>query len=497
MTQYDVIVIGSGLGGLTTAVMLSKEGFRVCVLEKHAIIGGCLQSFKRRGQILDTGIHYFGSMDEGQPLNQYFKYFGILDKISLRRLDDACFDEIRIGDQSYAYAMKYDLFQNQLCDYFPNERNGIEQYCHTIQKIGRLIDVENLRAGKISELGMEYMGASGSGFIDSITQDERLRLVLAGTVTLYGGIRGVTSLYQHAMINHSNITGAYRLEDGTQQLADALAEQIRANGGDVFTNKEVTHLFVKDSKIESVEVNGEELFFGKQVISALHPKVTYCLMDKQPFIRKAYLSRINSLKNTYGMFSVHLILKPQSVRYQNKNTFYYTVEDAWSPILTAEGMEPASVFVSMQPASESPDYARVICILTPMTLDELSPWLDTRVGGRGNDYRAFKQTKADKIIRIMERLIPGITQAIESVHTATPLTYRDYTGIPDGSAYGIVKNSLNPLTTLLPVKTKVENLLLTGQNINLHGVLGCTITSAVTCSELIGAEYLAKKIGNA
>ena len=89
MSKYDIIIIGSGLGGLECGAILSKEGFNVCVVEKNAQFGGCFQTYQRKGHLLDTGIHYVGSLDEGQVMNQYFRYFGIMDKLKIKRLDDA------------------------------------------------------------------------------------------------------------------------------------------------------------------------------------------------------------------------------------------------------------------------------------------------------------------------------------------------------------------------------------------------------------------------
>ena len=92
---------------------------------------------------------------------------------------------------------------------------------------------------------------------------------------------------------------------------------------------------------------------------------------------------------------------------------------------------------------------------------------------------------------------PDLRRNIEKVYTASPLTYRDYTSTPNGSAYGIIKDCRNPMVTLMPAKTRVSNLLLTGQSLNIHGCLGTTVSSAITCSEILGIEYLSKKIGNA
>ena len=115
MSKYDIIIIGSGLGGLECGAILSKEGFNVCVVEKNAQFGGCFQTYQRKGHLLDTGIHYVGSLDEGQVMNQYFRYFGIMDKLKIKRLDDAAFDTIYYKGKTYDYAMGYPQFIETIC----------------------------------------------------------------------------------------------------------------------------------------------------------------------------------------------------------------------------------------------------------------------------------------------------------------------------------------------------------------------------------------------
>ena len=108
MSKYDIIIIGSGLGGLECGAILSKEGYHVCVLEKNELFGGCFQTYQRGGHRMDTGIHYIGSLDEGQIMNQYFRYFGIMDKLSIKRMDEEVFDRIYYKDAIYDYAMGHE-----------------------------------------------------------------------------------------------------------------------------------------------------------------------------------------------------------------------------------------------------------------------------------------------------------------------------------------------------------------------------------------------------
>lgn len=184
MHKYDFIIIGGGLGGLACGTILSKEGFRVCVLEKNAVLGGCLQSFRRKGEILDTGIHYVGSLDEGQILHQYLKYFGIADKLKTKRLDNDGFDIINIAGQEYAYSSGFEKFTETLAQKFPEERENIRKYANLIKHVGDSIGTEQLREGRISENRIPFMEMSCSATIDSLTANPRLREVLSGSTML-------------------------------------------------------------------------------------------------------------------------------------------------------------------------------------------------------------------------------------------------------------------------------------------------------------------------
>lgn len=494
MERYDVVIIGSGLGGLECATMLAREGLGVCVLEKNQIVGGCLQSFRHQGRILDTGIHYVGSLDPGQTLHQYFRYFGVLDDLKIRRLDAEAFDVIHLGGRDFPYAMGYERFQTRLCEMFPHECDNIRRYCAGIREIGRMIDPECLRQGKVSAGGMEYLGVSGSDYIDRMVSDPLLRDVLGGNNVLYGGIRNVTSLYHLAMVNHSNIEGAYRFVDGSQQLADALVRRIRQDGGSVRTGCEVVSMREEQGRIARIGLRGGEQVEADWVISDLHPARTFDLLERTPLIRKAFLSRLHALPNSYGVFSLYLLMEPDRYPYFNRNYYIHRTEDVWG---ASKGSSDAPILVGMQPSEDHPLYADVVTLLCPMQAAEVAAWQGTRPGRRGETYEVFKEAKIREILAAVAPVFPELERYVQEMFATTPLSYADYTGTPGGSAYGIVKDCHNPLTSLVPARTRISNLLLTGQNLNAHGALGVTLTSALTCSEILGMEYLAKKIGNA
>lgn len=497
MQKYDIVIIGSGLGGLLCGAILSKEGYSVCVLEKNGIPGGCFQGFRRYGRTLDTGVHYIGSMDEGEVLHRCFSYLGIMEEMKLVRLDEECFDKIVYPDKSYAYAMGEEGFIEKLSEDFPGERENLRRYMKKISDIARGVTVEGFRQGKISTSNLDVFSLSAWKTIADATQNERLRHVLSNPAMLYGGDKSVSTFYIHAMTTSSYLHGSYRFLGSSMQLTNALIRRIEGNGGKVLTRAEATAIRCDRDVVSDVEVNKEELIQTRYVISTMHPMKTLEITDRTTHIRKAYLSRLKSLANSYGFFTIYLIKKKHCDPYINHNIYFYGEgQDAWCRTSFPEAKDVLGVLTSMRPSEEDMRYSSVVELLTPMLFREVEPWKETLYERRGNDYKEFKAKKTEEIFRYVRQFDPAILDNTERIVTTTPLSYRDYTGTPEGSAYGIMKNWQNPLSTLIPIRSKVKNLLFAGQNVNMHGVLGVTLTSLLSCSELVGEEYLAKKIGN-
>lgn len=135
MEKYDVIVVGAGLGGLECAYMLSKMGKSVLVLEADALIGGCLQTFRRAGHTFDTGFHYVGGLDEGQMLNRLFSYYRLMD-LPWKKMDMDCFDEVALPSGSYQFAQGYDHFRERLTERFPNQKENLKRYVALLKEVG-------------------------------------------------------------------------------------------------------------------------------------------------------------------------------------------------------------------------------------------------------------------------------------------------------------------------------------------------------------------------
>jgi len=495
--KYDIAIIGSGLGGLQSAYILAKEGYNVCVLEKNRILGGCLQTFSRCGTVFDTGMHYIGGMDKGQILYRLFNYFDLNSKLRLKRLDEDSYDIIRYDNRDYRFAMGYENFAETLSEQFPHERNAIRKYVAMVKEIRGSVDLYNLENISASNTTyLKYYGLSIAEFLDSITTDTTLKNVLVGLAPLYGGMKESSPLYIPMVIHSSYIEGAYRFIGGGSQLSDILAASVEASGGTIIKKAEVTRIVHKDDRVLYLEINHNERIEADQYISDIHPKTLMGLMKEDAF-KPAYRHRIESTGETYGMFTVYLSMKPKAFKYINKNYFCYHVKDLWNDFHYTEEIWPGGFMVHFSPMQDDMEYTDAIIVNTIMRWDEVLPWVDTTVENRGDAYREFKFKKAALVMSELEKDFPGINKAVKFIYTSSPLTYRDYTGTWEGSVYGIQKDYRNPLKTLVLPRTRIRNLLLTGQNTNVHGVVGVTIGSFLTCSELLGKKYLMKKMYDA
>jgi all-trans-retinol 13,14-reductase len=227
MNQYDVVIVGSGMGGLVCGTILAKEGMRVCILEKNKQIGGTLETYVRKRVIFDSGVHYVGSLDKGQTLHTLFTYLGIMGKMKLQKLDEDGFDHIVFegDDHEYVYGQGYDNFMKGLLKDFPDEEPAIQKYCDAIKDVCSKFPLYNLRKGNFIEKA-GVLEIDTQTFIESVTPNKRLQNVLAGTSLLYAGVPYKTPLYVHALVLNSYIESSYRFMDGGSQIARALSHEI-------------------------------------------------------------------------------------------------------------------------------------------------------------------------------------------------------------------------------------------------------------------------------
>lgn len=430
-----------------------------------------MQSYQRGRLSFDTGLHYIGGLAEGQQLHSVFSHLGLM-QLPWVRLDADGFDRVTIGDQTFPMAEGYDRFADTLGEYFPQEKEALKRYVELMRHLPSMEEIGPVNA---------------YDWLESLFKDQLLINVLSGSAIKMELRRESLPLFTFAHGMSSYIGSSWRLRGGGHLIVNALVDDINRMGGKVVCHAEVNKLVEKEGRIAAVQCSKGNVYEGDVFISDVHPQVTFGWLDESKVIKNMFRRRINAMENSTGIFTVSLVLKQGVLPYFNHNKYVYKKPNTWTFYEDVGGV--GGVMLSCRVPEEG-DYARQIDLMTPVSWKLFEPWTDTTVGRRGEGYERLKNQLADECIRLAEKVVPGLGDMVEKRYTSSPLTYRDYTLSPCGSAYGARKDCRNLLMTTLSPRTPIPNLLLTGQSLMLHGVEGVTMTALQTCGELLGKDYI-------
>ena len=486
-----VVIIGGGIGGLFTGALLAKEGYKVTVLERSAHIGGGLQSFTRNGVVFDAGMHVVGGLQPGGSLNRICRHLGILDQLHFRQVDADCGDEVVCfeDDTTYRIPQSKVSFTQYFQRLFPEEREYIQRYVDQLFALADQVDFFFLRPGSVSEAhGDEAFYQSSAQFIADHVRNPKLRSLLAYLSPLCGGEAGYTPAYIFSLVNYLYISGHSRFEGPAEQLAEALVNRIDELGGEVLTNAEVTDIRMESERVRSLSTADGRVFEAGVFVSSIHPQSMLKIV-KDPLFTKAARARLSAASNNYSAYCVYAVLKKGTFPYLNHPCYCWDSYDkVWNFGKYIEQDWPQN-FVYFTPCDRNQGpYARALQVIVFSPFSMCERWTDTTVGKRGSDYEKWKQRHTEMIMNKLEMRHPGLRSCLEAVYDATPLTVRDYFNEPDGSLYGLRKDSRDPYAGYLPIRTKASNLFMTGQNVYLHGCCGVPLTAVMTAEAVMGEK---------
>ena len=480
------VIIGGGIGGLMTGALLAKEGYQVIVLEKNAIIGGGLQTFKRHGVSFPTGMHIFGGFQNGGNLHKIFEYLGVMDEISLRPTDEKASDVVTLMDEGVTYQLPRgkESYIAYFSEQFPAEKEHIKAYIDRLFELSEEEDLFYLRETNGDHLSHsdDFLG-SVNELRDRYISDPKLKALLGYLNPLFGGDPQTTPAYIHALLNTLHINGTYQFVGESLQLAEALTKVIENAGGQVIANEEVVRIEVENRQVTGVLTSKGHRYQAENYISDVHPDVLLRIIDPQAF-STAFKTRIQSVPETMSSFKVFVKFKKKVFPYQNHAHFCFSETDEW----------PQSLMFVTPPVEQQGSFAETMVILSPMEFNMVKQWENTRTGHRGEAYEQWKQVMTNKVLDVMERLHPDFREKVEFALASSPLTIRDYYGNKEGSNYGFQKDSNNLMLSQMSVSTKVKNLFLTGQNVNIHGLCGVSLTAIETAEALVGHNVIVRKI---
>ena len=495
-SSLDILIIGSGIGGLSTAIILSKLGYHVTVIEKNRLPGGLTRSYTRNGIECSTGVHYLGSLGEGQILRRFFDYFEVTSKIPVERMgqtggqngmqnsiiDKYFFSPGFIKSGTFDFPEGFDAYEHNLKSTFPREQNQISAILKPMRNAAAKLHSLDLLYSTENDLLLLDQYKSLGEILTNLNCSPGLKSVLSVPSCWIGVPAEECPVFYHNMALVSYLSSSWRLKCSGSHMADVFARRLKSLGGSIIQGDKVKEILVESRIVKGVLLKSDRVLKAPLVIGAVHPKV---VLDMLPdgAVKPSYRKRISNLKNTFGIFCVHAELDAAFHQEIPYNIFKVDTDKY--------GNIPDIKFYQIRKSEKSEK--NILSILTSGKLDLWHKWEDSKTGRRGRGYIAEKEKHSMQLISEAQKVL-GPFRGLKVLDTYTPLTLRDWVNSPEGSAYGVLRSSGQLLAAALLNRTSVKGLFLAGQNVVAPGVIGTIMGSFKTVKTIIGSKQFNKEV---
>ena len=513
--KFDAIIIGSGIGGLCTAALLSLKGKRVLVLEKHFKIGGWTHTFRRDNYEWDVGIHYVGEVHK--PWSSIRRLF---DLVSDRRLQwspmDKNYDRIVFPDRSYNFVAPRQQFLEDMISYFPKEETGIMAYMDLLDKAARSARpyfTNKAIPGIMGTITYPFMTRKFFSYSDrttldvlsSLTDDQQLIGVLTGQWGDQGLPPAQSSFAMHAFVARHYLDGGNYPTGSSRSIAETISDLIEKNDGVLMVNAGVEEIKVHNGTAVSVIMeNGDEIETDTIISNAgVVNTIDKLLNNGNGYSRlKDSLEKIEKTKS-YVCLHIGLDKSAKELGLGNTNLWIYPGYDHDKNVQDYTDNPDADfpvVYVSFPSAKDEAwdenheGYATMEAI-TMSSWGWYTKWQELPWKNRGQEYEDAKEKLSDRILDIVFDQVPGIRDALAYKELSTPLTVRSLANYQRGEMYGINHTPHRFRQRWLRPQSNIKNLYFTGQDITTVGVSSALFSGLLTASAVL-KENLSYMIKN-
>ena len=503
--KFDVIIIGSGISGLTCAALLAQEGRRVLVLEKHFKAGGWTHTFKRKNYEWDVGIHYIG--DVHRPWSPVRKLFDrITDgKLMWHKMDDN-YDRIIFPNEQYNFYCPKQRFIEELSKKFPQEKSALKSYLNLLSNtvksglpyfsnkaMPKLIG--NLTYPFMSRKFLSYSNKKTYDVLKTLTSNEKLISVLTGQWGDHGLPPKQSSFYMHAVVAKHYLDGGNYPIGSSRKIAETVTDVIEKFGGEVAVNASVDEISTKNGKVQSIIMdNGDELH-APTIISSAGIINTYGTFLRNYTQKAKFNKRLKNIDQTksYVCLYIGLNKSDKELGIKNTNLWIYPGYDHDKNVSLYQhdqNTEFPVLYISF-PSAKDPEYQKKFpnnATMEAITLAHWS-WYDRwKLGdwkNRGEEYEKEKEELSQRILNKVYQHVPQIKNSLDYYELSTPLTVKSLANYPKGEMYGIDHKPERFRQRWLKPSTEIKGLYLTGQDILSVGVSSSLISGMSTVSSIL------------
>lgn len=507
-SRYDVIIIGSGIGGLTSGVLLAKAGKKVLVLERHYVPGGFTHTFKRKKFEWDVGVHYVGQVNQEESMVRKAFDFVSDNKIKWAEMGEV-YDQAIIDGDVYNFKTGRENQINQMINYFPQEEKAIRRYYDLLQKVGgasiwffserTMPDWLSKTMGHFMRKGfLKYSNRTTYEVIKELTDNEKLISVLCSQCGNYGLPPKKSSFGIHAVVTDHFIEGGNYPVDGAGSIAKSLIEVIEANGGTVAIKAPVKRVLVEKETAIGVEMENGDKLFSSTVISntGIHNTYNHLLPDSQ----STFVQQFKKMESSVSHFCLYLGLNAsdETLKLPKHNIWLYTnygFDEEYARSLSSPDEKSALAYISF-PSAKDPNWpithpnTSTIQVVASCPYDWVKEWENKQWMKRGEDYDEFKKRVEVMLLEKVLSVVPQIKNHIEVSELSTPLSTKHFSNYAKGEIYGLEHNERRFSIKQLRVTTHIKNFYLTGQDIVCVGVASSLFSGLITSVHILKHKSL-------
>ena len=470
------VVVGSGISGLATGILLAGQGLRVTVLEQHAVPGGYLQSFRRNGVRFEVGFHQMGACQPGEIFARYLKVLGVYDALTfLPYRDEALFQVVLADGRRIDIPRGKDRIAEMMKRRSARDAGGIDT---VLAEIGACVDASpwlNLDRDKVNlDVYRRAMETSVRDVVEARISAPEVREAFYAFNFNSTLPPAVCPFGMYAFMFHILTESCSRVRGGGEALIGALVRRFRALGGTLLAGRAAERLRVEDRHAKALELSDGTALDLDLLVSTCHPFETVRFCGREHF-SPGFLENLDALEQSRGSFKVYAELDGPVEPLQGNPAFILDPAPPWQPGLFV---------VSPSGLDSTYDGRHSLEILFWQDFGEVAAWQGSRFGRRPADYVAYKERLADAAIDRVEREFPGIRGRVRRRSASTSLTNLHYTRSAMGGSMGIRQDIRYQTDHHLRPRNRLRNVFLAGQSLGTPGITGCVVTSAMLCDAI-------------
>jgi all-trans-retinol 13,14-reductase len=510
--HYDAIIIGSGMGGLTTAAFLSKAGKKVLVLEKHYVAGGLMHTFKRKKYEWDVGVHYVGQVNKTKGLVRMAFDYVTDGKLQWAEMGDV-YDQANIEGDIYNFKRGRKEQIDQMISYFPEEEKAIRAYYKLVSKVGSLSlmffcertmpDWLSKTVGYFLRRGFyKYSQKTTYDTIRELTGNEKLIAVLSAQCGNYGLPPKKSSFAIHAMVTDHFIDGGNYPVGGSSSIPKSMINLIEANGGIIAIKADVKNIVIEKNKAIGVEMQNGDLIYASKIVSNAGIHNTYNKLIKTT--KSISTQEINELKPSVAHVCLYVGLNAgdEELRLPKHNIWLYksyNFDSDYEENMIDKNSIPSLAYISF-PSAKDTNWSKThpntstIQVIASCPYEWVKEWENNKWQKRGDEYDSYKEKVTNILLEKLYGVLPQVKGRIEVHELSTPLSTKHFSNYSQGEIYGLEHSTKRFNLKQLRASTPYKNLYLTGQDLVCVGVGSAMFAGIITSVVILNRNLIGRII---